>query len=284
MEQQKKQKVIAGFIGAIALVIAVTWYAESGKESTDDATLEAHTIPICPKVPGYIATLHIKDNQPVKKGDLLVEIDPRDYQLRVKAAQANLASAEVSAKNAMVNAKRQLAIGKAAGTQKEIDNALTAEATAKAAVDSARAQLSIAEKDLADTQIIAPEDGVVTMRTAEQGAYVTTGKQMFIIVGKERWVVANFKETQLTDMRAGQKVNIEVDAYPDLKLEGLVDSIQSGTGARFSAFPPENATGNFVKIVQRVPVKITFKQQDHEGIILGPGLSVYPTVYIKKSK
>jgi len=107
---------------------------------------------------------------------------------------------------------------------------------------------------------------------------------MFIIVGKERWVVANFKETQLTDMRAGQKVNIEVDAYPDLKLEGLVDSIQSGTGARFSAFPPENATGNFVKIVQRVPVKITFKQQDHEGIILGPGLSVYPTVYIKKSK
>ncbi|WP_051908462.1 HlyD family secretion protein [Candidatus Odyssella acanthamoebae] len=275
---------IAGFIGALALIVVVAWYVQLGKESTDDATLEAHTIPICPKVPGYIATLHVKDNQHVKKGDLLVEIDPLDYQLRVESAKANLASAEVSAKNAVVNAKRQLAIGKAAGTQKEIDNALTAEATAKAAVDSVKAQLSIAEKDLADTQIIAPEDGVVTMRTAEQGAYVTTGKQLFMIVGRERWVVANFKETQLTDMRAGQKVNIEIDAYPDLKLEGLVDSIQNGTGARFSAFPPENATGNFVKIVQRVPVKITFKQPELEGITLGPGLSVYPTVYTKKSK
>jgi membrane fusion protein (multidrug efflux system) len=275
----QKYKLIIGFLTLVAVALVIIWLLGRGKETTDDATIEAHTIPISAKVPGYILKLKVNDNQPVKKGQVLVEIDPRDYILQRDAALALLRSAEVKALNASINAKRQLAIGRAAGTQKEIDDTMALEKTGKSNVENARAQLAIAEKNLNDTKIIAPEDGIVTMRTAEQGAYVSTGQPLFILVGNERWVVANFKEVQLTHMRPGQKVLITVDAYPTLNLEGRIDSIQSGTGARFSAFPAENATGNFVKIVQRVPVKITFKTKIPEHVVLGPGLSVYPTVY-----
>ena len=276
---QKKQKIIVGVLGAVVLALAINWLVSHGKETTDDANIEAHVIPIAPKVSGYITALTINDNQHVKKGDVLVEIDPRDYQLRLDAAKALLASAEVSAQTASINAKRQIAIGKAAGTQKNIDDAIAAEATAKATLDNVRTQMAVAEKDLADSKIIAPADGIVTLRTAEQGAYVTTGQQLFTLVADERWVVANFKEVQITNMLPGQKAVIAVDAYPDLKIEGNVDSIQSGTGARFSAFPSENATGNFVKIVQRVPVKITFDTPIPEDVVLGAGLSVHVTVH-----
>ncbi len=276
---QKKQKIIVTFLGAVALLIAIFWLIGHGRESTDDATMEAHATPISSKVPGYISALNVRDNQVVKKGDVLVEIDPRDYQLKLDAAKALYASAEASAKNAEINARRQLAIGHAAGTQKDIDNATTAQGTAKAVMDNARAQLALAEKDLADTKIVAPEDGVITMRTAELGAYASTGQTLFTLVGNERWVVANFKEVQITDMLAGQPVDITVDAYPSLKLKGHVDSIQRGTGARFSAFPAENATGNFVKIVQRVPVKIILDTPVPDDVVLGPGLSVHPTVH-----
>lgn len=278
---QKKQKIIAGIVTCVALGIGMSWLLGRGKESTDDANIEAHVIPISPKVSGYITSLNVRDNQSVKQGDVLVQIDPRDFELRLESAKANLASAEVFASNAATNARRQVAIGKAAaGTQKDMDNAVAAEATAKAAMDNARAQLAIVEKDLADTAITAPEDGVVTLRTAEKGAYVGTGQQLFTLVGAERWVVANYKEVQITHMRPGQKADIKVDAYPALHLEGHVDSIQSGTGARFSAFPAENATGNFVKIVQRVPVKIVIDTPIPSDVVLGAGLSVHPTVYL----
>lgn len=275
----KKRIVILSFLIVIAVGVSSLWLMGHGKETTDDATLEAHVIPISPKVSGYITMLNIRDNQPVRQGDVLVEIDPRDYALRLAAAQANLASAEVSARNAATNAQRQIAMGRVAGSQRDLDNALANEATAKAAVDNAKAQVDLAAKDLADTKIIAPQDGVVTMRSAEAGAFVTTGQQLFTLVGTERWVIANFKEVQITDMRPDQPVDIKVDAYPDLKLTGKIDSIQAGTGARFSAFPPQNATGNFVKIVQRVPVKIVFDQALPQNIVLGPGLSVQPTVH-----
>lgn len=278
---KKKQKIIVAFLLVVALVVGGFWLAGRGKESTDDAMIEAHTIPISAKIPGYVVALRVADNQHVKKGDVILDIDPHDYQLKVEAAKALLASAEVSAQNAETNAKRQIAIGKVAGTQKEIDNATALQATSKASVDNAKAMLAIAEKDLADTQIIAPEDGVITMRTVENGAYVTPGLQLLVLVGMERWVKADFKEVQITAMQPEQKVTIKVDAYPNLTLHGHVDSIQSGTGARFSAFPPENATGNFVKIVQRVPVKIVIDDPIPESVVLGPGLSVTPTVYTR---
>jgi membrane fusion protein (multidrug efflux system) len=281
MQLQKRHKIIIGFVGVAVLILGGFWLAGLGKESTDDATIEAHTVPISAKVPGYILNLNVRDNQAVKKGDVLLEIDPKDYQLRYDVAKANLAAAQVSAKNASINAKRQIAIGKAAGSQRDIDNAVAADASAQAAMDSAKSQLAIAEKDLNDTKVTAPEDGVVTMRTAEQGAYVNPGQRLFMLVGTDRWVVANFKEVQITDMRPGQKAYIEVDAYPHLDLQGHVDSIQSGTGARFSAFPPENATGNFVKIVQRVPVKIVLDSPLPADVVLGPGLSVRPVVHTR---
>ena len=277
----KKTKRIALFVLVVALIAAVVWFINRGIESTDDAMIDAHTIPISAKVPGYVTKLNVADNQLVKKSDLLVAIDPRDYQLRLDAANANFASAQVTAQNAITNAKRQIAIGKAAGTQRDIDNAVTAQSNAQTAVDSAKVQVAIAQKDLTDSQILAPEDGTVTMRTVEQGAYVMPGAQLFMLVGTERWVTANFKEVQITEMKPGQKVEIKVDAYPDLKLSGHIDSIQRGTGARFSAFPPENATGNFVKIVQRVPVKIVIDSEIPQGIVLGAGLSVRPTVHLE---
>lgn len=275
---------ILGFLLLVSVAVAVAWYGNRGKETTDDATIEAHAVPISARVAGYLVKLNVADNQKIKKDDVVAEIDSSDYQLKVDAAKANVEAAQAAAANAAVNAERQLSMTATATSKKNVDDAVAAESTAKAQLDYAKAQLAAAEKDLKDTKILAPEDGTVTMRTAEKGAYISPGQPLFVLVGKARWVVANFKEVQLTLMRAGQKAKIEVDAYPDLKLEGRVDSIQAGTGARFSAFPPENATGNFVKIVQRVPVKITIDTALPAGIDLGPGLSARPVVYVGDQK
>ena len=134
------------------------------------------------------------------------------------------------------------------------------------------------ELDLSYTRITAPEAGKVTKKNAEQRAYVQVGQPLLAIVMDDVWVIANFKETQLTRMRPGQKVTIEVDAFPGRELKGHIDSIQSGTGARFSLLPAENATGNFVKVVQRVPVKIVF-DEPVKDMMLVPGMSVVPTVH-----
>jgi hypothetical protein len=161
-------------------------------------------------------------------------------QSQARAASANLEAARSQAKAA------------------EADVALSAAGveTANAAVQQAEARLRQAELNLSYTQVTAPEDGRVTRRVVEQGAYIQPGQALMAIVPRHYWVIANFKETQLTHMRVGQPVEVSVDAYPDHKFKGRVESIQSGAGARFSLFPPENATGNYIKVVQRVPVKI----------------------------
>ncbi|MGB7769198.1 MAG: HlyD family secretion protein, partial [Verrucomicrobiia bacterium] len=138
-----------------------------------------------------------------------------------------------------------------------------------------------AELNLSYTKVTAPEDGRVTRRAVEEGAYVQPGQALMAIVPHQYWVIANFKEIQLTHMRPGQPVEIKVDAYPQFKIKGHVDSIQSGAGARFSLFPPENATGNYIKVVQRVPVKIVFDDDPQTQLALGPGMSVDPKVRVK---
>jgi membrane fusion protein (multidrug efflux system) len=148
-------------------------------------------------------------------------------------------------------------------------------------VQQAEARLRQAELNLSYTQVTAPEAGYVTHRTVEQGAYVDVGQSLLAIVPKQVWVVANFKETQLKHMRAGQPATVQVDAYPQSKFTGHVDSIQAGSGAKFSLFPPENATGNYVKVAQRVPVKIVFDEDPNTQLALGPGMSVVPTVRVK---
>jgi membrane fusion protein, multidrug efflux system len=148
-------------------------------------------------------------------------------------------------------------------------------------VEQAKARLAQATLNLGWTQITAPQDGWITQRRVEKGNLVQSGQSIFSVVTPEVWVTANFKETQLDRMRPGQAVDIAVDAYPSLKLSGHVDSIQLGSGAQFSAFPAENATGNFVKIVRRVPVKIDIDHGLAPDMPLPLGISVTPTVYLK---
>ncbi len=145
----------------------------------------------------------------------------------------------------------------------------------------ARAQLLQAEVNLSYCTLTAPQDGWVTKRNVNLGTFANAGGALMSLVAPQVWVTANFKETQLDRMRPGQHVRISVDAYPGLKLRGHVDSLQMGTGGRFSAFPPENATGNFVKIVQRVPVKIVIDEGLDPNLPLPLGLSVAPTVELE---
>ncbi|MDB5490556.1 MAG: secretion protein HlyD family protein [Micavibrio sp.] len=314
------------------------------EEKTDDATIEAHIIPIAPKVGGYVVELAVKDNQHVKKGDVILKIDPRDYKVAVSQAQADLAAAEarlvagkhnhantsVSAPSNLASAQSQVALAQSewanatktmkrlqslddtARSRQSLDDAVAAERAAHsryddamaklktantapdtiaaseaevtqlaAAVDRAKATLENAQNNLNDTIVYAPEDGRVTRRTVEQGAYLQPGQQLMALVSDDFWVVANYKETQLSEMKPGQPVDIKIDAFHGKTYRGKVDSIQYGTGSRFSMFPAENATGNFVKIVQRVPVKIVFVDKPGAELSIGPGMSVEPIVHVQ---
>ena len=292
---------------------------------------------IAAQVPGRVAQLFVEDNQEVKKGDLLLQIDPRDYEARLAQAQANLTAAqsqleqaksqfsaaqaaaqearaglvavEAQASYTKTNLARLTTIGVSGVSQDQIDAAETqVRATsadvlvARSKISAADAQVTLAQANIATaeanigqgeaaarqaelnlsyTRVTAPDAGRVTRRVVEQGNYIQPGQSLLAIVPKNIWVVANFKETQLTHMRPGQPVAVEVDAYPQFKFKGHVDSIQNGAGARFSLFPPENATGNYIKVVQRVPVKIVLDDTPESEQALGPGMSVVPKVRVK---
>jgi membrane fusion protein, multidrug efflux system len=253
----------------------------------------------------------------VAKKNFPAQLDLAKAQLA--SAQAQLTSANAQQTRAQADYDRQKALPPRATTQQEVDaataallqaQALVAQAKAQIAqaeaqveqaapvpqrigqatsqvaqfhgqVDQAKAKLDQALLNLSYTVVLAPQDGWITKRNVEVGTYVTPGQQIFALVSPEVWVTANFKESQLAHMRAGQPVTLEVDAYPDLHLKGHVDSIQLGTGSRFTAFPPENATGNFVKIVQRVPVKIVIDSGLDPKRPLSLGLSVDPSVKVQ---
>jgi membrane fusion protein (multidrug efflux system) len=235
-----------------------------------------------------------------------------NYPARLSQAQAQLKEAQANLFKAQTDNRRQQALPRAATTGQQVDyataglrsaEAQVAEAEAAVAqatpvkpnVEQAGAQVkqlqgSLTQADAAVKQaelnlqfciVRAPQDGWITKRNVEQGNYVTPGQQILSIVAPEVWVTANFKENQLNRMRPGQHVDISVDAYPGLKLKGHVDSVQLGSGSKFTAFPPENATGNYVKIVQRVPVKIDIDSGLDPNLPLGLGLSVEPSVSLK---
>ena len=240
------------------------------------------------------------------------EIARKNFPAVLLAAQADLASAQANLERRQADFTRQKSLPKQATTQQEIDSANAALQEAQAQVlqaqarvtqatpveqnigqadravsqlagqvDQAKAQLEQAELNLSYTVVKAEHDGWVTKRNVEAGNYVTPGQQIFSIVSPEVWITANFKETQLNLMRPGQSVKIKVDAYPDLDLRGHVDSVQLGSGSKFSAFPAENATGNYVKIVQRVPVKIIIDSGLDPTLPLPLGISVQPVVTVK---
>jgi membrane fusion protein, multidrug efflux system len=345
--------VIAICLWAAALVVGVHFLALSQtSQSTDDAFIDGHIINVAPQVSGRVAHVLIADNQEVRKGDVLVELDSRDFDATLRQKQAALAStrAQAAAVTASIDqakahvatlqatiesdqataeadranadkAAKDLARNQDLAKQKVISpqdldstraSAQSSQATLNAAlkkVMSDRAQVAeamaqvntyiglhdsliaqIGQSDAAVqsaqlsqsyTQILAPEDGRVTRKSIEPGAYVQTGQTLLGLVPHDLWVTANFKENQLARIRPGQQALIAVDALSDQKFEGKVDSIQTGSGARFSLLPPENATGNYVKVVQRVPVKIVFTQLPGGQLPLGPGESVVPTIQVQ---
>jgi membrane fusion protein (multidrug efflux system) len=234
------------------------------------------------------------------------------FPARLAQAQAQLKEAQANLFKAQTDFRRQQALPRAATTGQQVDYATAALRSAEAQVAQSEAavtqampvkpnveqigaqvnqlQGSIAEADAAVRQarlnlewciVRAPQDGWITRRNVEQGNYVTPGQQIFSIVSPEVWITANFKETQLDRIRPGQRVTISVDSYPSLKLAGHVDSIQLGSGSKFTAFPPENATGNFVKIVQRVPVKIVIDSGLDPNLPLPLGISAEPSVTVQ---
>jgi len=250
-------------------------------ESTDDAFIDVHFVSVAPKIAGRVAVVHVDDNQLVKKGDVLVEIDPRDLQVALAQAKANLAKDKATQVQANVNEKRaqDLFTKKVMSAQERDTNVATSDSS-KASVEADEAAVEQAELNLGYTKVIAPVDGYVTKEAVATGDYVQVGQAFMSLVPPRVWVTANFKETQLRNMQPGQPVDISVDAYPSLQLRGRVDSIQAGSGAAFSMLPPENATGNYVKVVQRVPVKIVLDEEHQVQRVLGPGMSVVPTVTV----
>jgi len=306
-------------------------------QTTDDAFIDGHTIPISPQVAGHVLAVLITDNQSVKKGDPLVQIDPRDYDAALALARADLAAAqsrlaqaqhqvivsrakaeqdraavgvaEAESTRAGANLTRYQNIESRAVSREQVDTATAAAHASAAALEEARkkadasdaqigqdqaqiptadagvhqaaAALRQAELNRSYADIAAPEDGWVTHRVVEQGQYVQVGQAFLAIVPRNIWITANFKETQLTYMKPGQPVWIRIDAFPQKKFKGHVDSIQAGTGAQFSLLPPENAAGNYVKVVQRVPVKIVFDEGEVPQQMLPLGASVVPEVKVR---
>jgi membrane fusion protein (multidrug efflux system) len=344
-KRSRKPLIIVGVAVLLAgLVALVVWFTHRNQTSTDDAYTDGNVVTMAPQVSGYVVALYVDDNTHVRKGDLLVRIDPRDYgaaqaqaqaQLglalaQLKSAQdtlriarvqypAQLAAAEAqqqAAEAALTNAQRQYRrqheVNPLATTQESIDQSTSQQLSSNASVASARAQVRIArlvpeqiqqaldavqerqsqveqaQAQLAQaklnvgfTEIRAPCDGFVTRRSVNVGDYLATGTTMFMLVTPDVWVTANFKESALGRMRIGDPVDLKIDAYSGYELHGHVQSIQYGSGSRFSTFPAENATGNFVKIVQRVPVKIVIDRGLEPDRPLPLGLSVTPTVYYR---
>ena len=375
---------------ALALAVAVVggylWYYFGGYESTDDAQVDVHIAPVSARISGYVIKVNVNDNQFVEKGTVLVEIDPKDYQVAVDKARAELANAEATAQSLNINvpitsvntssvlattvsdiesanagiiaAEKQLAAAHAQIDQAEAndvkaqddlrrykqlvdkqnvseqiyDQALAAakastasvaaahanEAAAEQAVQQAKARLSQAEANhryaqtgpqqvattraralaaaadvqqkraaleqaelnLQYTKVVAPVSGEVN-KTVVEGFNVQPGQVLLNVVPlDEVWITANFKETQLRKIKPGQRVEFEVDSS-GRRYKGHLDSIAGATGPLFSALPPENATGNYVKIVQRIPVKIILDPGENNDHQLRPGMSVEPKVFLR---
>ncbi len=274
----------AGAVAIVLLVVAAFayWLHARHYESTDDAFIESHVTPISPNVSGTVTAVHVDDNQEVKQGELLVEIDQRPFEVKLAQDRADMVASDADARRAASDFERDKVLFKQdAISRQTLDHAEAAAQETQARLELAKKKVSADELDLSYCRIAAPMDGRVARKSVEAGAYVQVGQPLLAVVPHEVWVVANFKETQLTHMQPGQRATIRVDAYPGRDFDGKVDSIQRGTGARFSLLPPENATGNYVKVVQRVPVKIVFDPAPPPDVLLAPGMSVEPKVKVR---
>ncbi|HET9596407.1 MAG TPA: HlyD family secretion protein, partial [Anaeromyxobacteraceae bacterium] len=312
-----RRRLVLGGAAVAAALLAAGWgvhaWLHRGDETTDDAQVESDVVAVAPRVAGAVSRVLVRENQAVRKGDLLVEIDPADYAARVRQAEAEVATAraqaaaadaqvqvaEAAARGGLAGARASLAHAEAgarranadlqrarelqkggASTPAQLDAAEAAAALAEgqvgeargkleqsspigaqiaaahaaadlahARVKSAEAALELARLQLSYTKVVAPADGEVSRLSAREGQLVAAAQPLAQLVPSKSYVVANFKETQVGGMRPGQEVDVDVDAFGGHALHGKVESLSGGTGARFSLLPPDNASGNFVKVV-----------------------------------
>lgn len=345
--------IFAIFIALSLIAVVIYLRYKATHITTDDAYIDGRIHSISSKVTGTVKAVYVKENQSVKRGDLLLEIDPVDYEVKVKeassgvsaekaklseietrievsrnqmseliaaleAAKANLDLQEANLRQSARDKERAQKLYESDTISKDrYEKMLTAYEIALAQVKAAKEQVIKAEKSIETqkavikqieslreaqrsaiaeklsklnaaelsysyTKIYAPSDGYITKKSVEIGNQIQAGQPLMAVVSLDDiWINANYKETQLEKIRPGQKVRIKVDSYPGKIFNGKVESIMAGTGAVFSLFPPENATGNYVKVVQRIPVKILFDKDTDPEHILRIGMSVVPTVYIE---
>jgi membrane fusion protein (multidrug efflux system) len=272
----KKQKILSGIGGLAALIAFYFIYQSIMYVHTDNAQIEAHSVMLAPKVGGFVVEVKVVEGQKVKKGDVLVRIDDRDYQNVLNQVKSELTSVMARKNDAESNFKRLSSLyGKGAVSQQQYDTGSASYSDVKAKYESVNAQVAQAELNLENTQIKAPSDGFIAKKSVEQGQLASPGVPLigFVDAG-DRWVTANFKETEIETIKIGSKADVDVDAISKHGFLGHVVSISSATGATFALLPPDNATGNFTKVVQRVPVKIQLENLTDDDIaLLKAGLS-----------
>ena len=252
-------------------------------ESTDDAFVASRQFAIAPKVAGYITAVPVTDNQHVAAGDAIARIDIRDYRAALDQAKGQLAHDQAVLDQAQRNLGRYQTLAKTNSiAQQQVDDQGYVVDQDKATVAVDQANVDTAQLNLSHTAVTADQAGRVVNLTAAVGQFAQAGTTLTMFVPDEIWVTANFKETQLDSMRPGEPVTLRVDAYPEHTIRGHLASVQPGSGPAFSLLPPQNATGNYVKIVQRVPVKIVIDNPPAD-LTLGPGMSVVPTVQVDAS-
>jgi membrane fusion protein (multidrug efflux system) len=318
----KKRTILSTLLGVVLIsgagfgITELTYYDRH--VDTDDAHIDADISPVLTRIGGYVDSVRFSDNQHVRQGDTLVILDGRDYTVKLEQAQASLASSNSSVNVSEANimsaeatigaavadveaAKAQLRVAAsdqekeaASGhlkamtarlkvAQKQADTYREQLKSAFSSIDIKKADIDYARLQLSYTVITAPVSGIVSKKLIQPGEYVQPGQSLFSIVNDTSiFVTANFKETQIERMRSGQHVELKVDAYPDAEFEGEVGSFSPATGSAFSLLPAENATGNFVKVVQRVPVKIPITGSPAAKRLLKPGMNVKAIVSLDR--
>jgi len=280
---KRKPILIVIIIAALGLGGWFLWDAFNW-ESTDDAYVQAHVLMLAPKVGGTVAKVLVDENQAVKAGQLLVQFEGQDYATAQSQAQADMASLEADARQAKVDFERAAQLLKdGVVTQQQYDQALAKSRSLDQRLRAASYKAQQAQLNLSYTQLVAPEDGIIAKRAVEPGMVVPAGQPLLGFVGSgERWVTANFKETQLDKVKPGRKAEVTVDALPGRTFQGEVESLSAGTGSIFTLLPPDNASGNFTKVVQRVPVRIKLPGLTLADILsLQAGLSAVVSVKVR---
>lgn len=327
-------------VGMIVLVIVLLglggfglqrWLYGRTHVTSDNAQVEGHVIPVLPRVLGYVTAVYVSENEPVKEGQLLFELDDRDFRSKLVQAKADLAAARAAAGDRGVDgqAEAQVAAAKAAVvvaqanadkasadykryqdlaprgvvSPQQLDAARAAADVSAAQLDAARKQVAAAEASLqsasakreavaasveqaqlnvAWTKITAPASGIVSRKSVEVGQLVQAGQPtMSIVPLDDVWIVANLKETEMRNVTPGDDVDVRIDTYPGRHFAGKVESLSAATGARFSLLPPDNSTGNFTKVVQRIPVRIRLNPGEDREHVLRPGMSALVTITTK---